>query len=82
MFKSVLDNYGVDGIHFDYIRFPNAEVCQCPACRKELSGRAAVNWPLGLALIDQSDTQATWFDYRSDLIHDLAEEFATAIRKW
>jgi hypothetical protein len=35
-----------------------------------------------MALIDQSDTQATWFDYRSDLIHDLAEEFATAIRKW
>ncbi len=82
MFKSLLDNYGVDGVHFDYIRFPNAEVCQCPACRKELSRRASVNWPLGLALIDESDTQAAWFDYRGDLIHDLAEEFATAIRKW
>ena len=62
--------------------FPNAEVCQCPACRKELSRRASVNWPLGLALIDESDTQAAWFDYRGNLIHDLAEEFATAIRKW
>ena len=82
MFKNLLDNYGVDGIHFDYIRFPNAEVCQCPACRKELSRRASVNWPLGLELIDQSDTQAAWFDYRTDLIHDLTEEFATAIRKW
>ena len=83
MFKSLLDNYGVDGVHFDYIRFPNAEVCQCPACRKELSRRASVNWPLGLALIDESDTQAAWFEHhRGDLIHDLAEEFATAIRKW
>ncbi len=82
MFKNLLDNYGVDGIHFDYIRFPSAEVCQCPACRKELSRRASVDWPLGLDLIDQSDTQAAWFDYRTDLIHDLTEEFATAIRKW
>jgi peptidoglycan/xylan/chitin deacetylase (PgdA/CDA1 family) len=81
IFKDLLDHYGVDGIHFDYIRFPNAEVCQCPACRKELSRRASVAWPLGLELIDQSDTQAAWFDYRSDLIHDLTEEFATAIRK-
>ena len=82
MFKNLLDNYGVDGIHFDYIRFPNAEVCQCPACRKELSSRAMVNCPLGLELIDQSDTQAAWFNYRTDLIHDLTEEFALAIRKW
>jgi peptidoglycan/xylan/chitin deacetylase (PgdA/CDA1 family) len=82
MFKDLLDNYGVDGIHFDYIRFPNAEVCQCATCRKELSRRASVDWPLGLELIDQSDTQAAWFDYRTDLIHDLTEEFTTAIRKW
>ncbi len=82
VFKKLLDNYGVDGIHFDYIRFPNAEVCQCPACRKELSRRASVDWPLGMELIDQSDSQAAWFDYRTDLIHDLTEEFATAIRRW
>ncbi len=82
MFKNLLDNYGVDGIHFDYIRFPNAEVCQCAACRKELSRRASVDWPLGLELIDQSDTQAAWFDYRTNLIKDVTEEFATAIRKW
>jgi hypothetical protein len=30
----------------------------------------------------ESDTQAAWFDYRGDLIHDLAEEFATAIHEW
>ena len=82
MFKNLLDNYSVDGIHFDYIRFPNAEVCHCPACRAELTRRAGVKWPLGMELIEQSNAQAAWFDYRSDLIHDLAEEFATAIRKW
>ncbi len=81
-FKNLLENYGVDGIHFDHIRFPSADVCHCPACRNELSRRASVNWPFGLELIDQCDTQAVWFDYRADLIHDLTEEFATAIRKW
>ncbi len=82
MFRNLLDNYRVDGIHFDDIRFPNADVCQCPACRADLSRRAAVKWPPGVELIDRSDTQAAWFDYRSDLLHDLTNEFATAIRNW
>jgi hypothetical protein len=37
----------------------------------EQARRAAVDWPLGHELIDQSDTQAAWFDYRTDLIHEL-----------
>ena len=44
MFKSLLDNYLVNAIHFNYIRFPTADVCQCPACRKELS-RAVLSQP-------------------------------------
>ena len=82
LFKNLLDNYGVDGIHFDDIRFPSADVCHCRACRSELSRRASVDWPLGLELIDQTDTQAVWFDYRTGLIRDLTEELGAAIRKW
>ena len=82
MFKNLIDNHGVDGIHFDDIRFPSADDCHCPACRNELSRRASVNRALGLELIDHCDTEGGWFDYRTDLIHDLTEEFTGAIRKW
>ncbi|MBN1269759.1 MAG: family 10 glycosylhydrolase [Kiritimatiellae bacterium] len=38
----------VDGLHLDYVRFPDAGTCICPACRKafeqSLGGRVAA-WP-------------------------------------
>jgi len=38
--KDILDNYEVDGLHLDYIRYPNSEVlipypCMCDACRAQ-----------------------------------------------
>ena len=81
MFKDLLDHYGVDGIHFDYLRFPDAKVCKCSSCRQALARKPAVDWPLGNGL-DGLDKEATWLDYRSELIRGMAEEFTTAIRKW
>ena len=39
---------GVDGIHFDYIRYPGESSCFCPGCRarfEEKIGRKVANWP-------------------------------------
>jgi uncharacterized lipoprotein YddW (UPF0748 family) len=40
--------YQVDGLHFDYIRYPDGEHCYCDGCRKRFeaqSGRAVAHWP-------------------------------------
>ncbi|MBN1477910.1 family 10 glycosylhydrolase, partial [Candidatus Sumerlaeota bacterium] len=40
--------YDVDGIHFDYIRYPNGDCCYCPQCRARFEaemGQAVANWP-------------------------------------
>jgi uncharacterized lipoprotein YddW (UPF0748 family) len=44
----VARKYEVDGLHFDYIRYPDGEHCYCQGCRSRFeadSGRKVINWP-------------------------------------
>jgi uncharacterized lipoprotein YddW (UPF0748 family) len=44
----VARKYPVDGLHFDYIRYPDSEHCYCDGCRQRFeaqSGRPVVDWP-------------------------------------
>lgn len=44
----VVRNYDVDGIHFDYIRYPNSDYCYCSGCRERFqnqAGQTVANWP-------------------------------------
>ncbi len=44
----VARRYAVDGLHFDYIRYPNANACYCAGCRARFEAAAGVkltNWP-------------------------------------
>ena len=44
----VVRNYNVDGIHFDYIRYPDSDYCYCAGCASRFqsqTGRAVTNWP-------------------------------------
>jgi len=44
----VAKNYDVDGIHFDYIRYPDSEHCYCNGCRERFEkhiGEKIADWP-------------------------------------
>jgi uncharacterized lipoprotein YddW (UPF0748 family) len=44
----VVRNYNVDGIHFDYIRYPDSDCCYCTGCSvrfQSQTGRTVTNWP-------------------------------------
>ena len=44
----VVRNYDVDGIHFDYIRYPNSDYCYCSGCSTRFQSQTAqtvTNWP-------------------------------------
>ncbi len=44
----VARKYPVDGLHFDYIRYPGPECCYCDGCRRRFeaeSGRPVTDWP-------------------------------------
>ncbi|MCL2743875.1 MAG: family 10 glycosylhydrolase [Planctomycetaceae bacterium] len=44
----VAKNYDVDGIHFDYIRYPGSDHCYCDGCRERFEkhvGEKITDWP-------------------------------------
>ena len=44
----VVANYDVDGVHFDYIRYPNSHHCYCDGCRTRFESEEGVTvgvWP-------------------------------------
>jgi len=44
----VARKYPVDGLHFDYIRYPGRHFCYCDGCRRRFeaaSGRPVADWP-------------------------------------
>jgi len=44
----VVRNYDVDGIHFDYIRYPDSDYCYCTGCSARFqsqTGQTVTNWP-------------------------------------
>jgi len=44
----VAKNYDVDGIHFDYIRYPGSEYCYCNGCKERFEkhvGTKITDWP-------------------------------------
>ena len=74
--------YQVDGIHFDYIRYPDAEGCFCPACRERFEkalGRAVAHWPADTRSDDA--TRAAWLDFRRDQITRVVAGTSDAVRK-
>ena len=44
----IVEKYDVDGLHFDYIRYPDGDHCYCDGCRERFeaaSGKKVKNWP-------------------------------------
>ena len=55
--------YPVDGLHFDYIRYPDGEHCYCDGCRKRFeadSGKPVSNWPADCYRGPRRNEYRTW----------------------
>jgi uncharacterized lipoprotein YddW (UPF0748 family) len=61
----VVRNYDVDGIHFDYIRYPDNEHCFCPGCRERfgrVAGAPLAPWPR--EVLAEGPLRQQWLDWR------------------
>ncbi len=61
----VARNYDVDGIHFDYIRYPDGEHCFCAGCRERFErglGHSVANWPRDVRA--NGDLHQLWLEWR------------------
>ncbi len=65
----VARDYDVDGIHFDYIRYPDGEHCFCAGCRTRFERsirRTVANWPTDV--LAGGSLRQPWLEWRRDNI--------------
>lgn len=80
----VARNYAVDGVHFDYIRYPDENACFCAGCRARFEarlGRKVSAWPGDTRA--NPDIQQAWYAFRRDNITKVVKavsEQARAVR--
>lgn len=86
--QEVLTGYAVDGIHLDYVRYPDANTCFCVGCRGRFEkerGAKIRDWP---EVVQRGELRERYNAWRSDQItsfvravHDLAKKASGATRR-
>jgi uncharacterized lipoprotein YddW (UPF0748 family) len=77
----VVRDYPVDGIHFDYIRYPDADACYCDGCRDRFQaqfGCHAASWPEQVITGDLAEAFQQW---RRQAITDLVRAVSVQARR-
>lgn len=76
---------GPDGIHFDYIRYPDGGHCFCNGCRRRFEarlGHTVTNWPAVLRGENVSaGLKAAWKDFRTANITAVVKAVAERVHK-
>jgi len=73
---------GVDGVHLDYIRYPDESHCFCSGCRTRFEAQYALsltNWPAQVR--QDPDVKAKWREFRITNITALVKGVSTRIHK-
>ena len=78
----VARKYDVDGLHFDYIRYPDREGCFCQGCRTRFEtaiGRKVNTWPADVR--NDADLASKWLDFRRQQITTVVAAVAARARQ-
>ena len=73
---------GVDGLHFDYIRYPGPDSCFCDGCRARFEaqiGRKVGEWPTDVRA--DTDLAARWKTFRCAAISALVKTVSARVRR-
>jgi len=78
----VARNYEVDGVHFDYIRYPDSDACFCEGCRTRFEavlGQAVAKWPEDARTAGA--VRERWLDFRRANIDTVVRRVAEGARQ-
>jgi uncharacterized lipoprotein YddW (UPF0748 family) len=78
----VARKYDVDGVHFDYIRYPGRDGCFCDGCRQRFEkavGRKVAEWPADARR--DAALEAKWLAFRREQITAVVSAVAEQARK-
>lgn len=77
----IVRKYEVDGLHFDYIRYPGPEGCYCDGCRERFShdtGKTVKDWP---SEVITGPRREEYIDWRCEQITRLVRAVHEQARK-
>ena len=83
--ESVLEiarKYDVDGLHFDYIRYPGRQACFCSGCRRRFEramGAKVKSWPADVR--NNKSLADRWLDFRRGQITSVVAAVAERARQ-
>ncbi len=78
----VARQYDVDGLHFDYIRYPGRDGCFCDGCQRRFEdaiGERIAHWPSDVR--EKPELEQKWLDFRRRQITTVVAEVATQARR-
>jgi hypothetical protein len=73
---------GLRGLHLDYIRFPDADHCFCPSCRRAFElehGKALDEWPA--AVLAPGALREDFLRWRAGGIRDFVRDLSVELRR-
>ena len=79
-----LAKMGPDGVHFDYIRYPDANHCFCDYCRKcfeKQIGREVAGWPKAVSESADVALAAEWCKFRCGNVTAIVKGVAERVRR-
>ena len=83
LMMELVKKYDVDGVHFDYMRFPYEPLCYCNTCRKEFTQQTGLRidkWPDDVW--KGGKYREIYLDWRRELITSSAREIAAEIHRY
>lgn len=78
----IATNYAVDGIQYDFIRYPSEQGCFCPRCRalfEQETGAAVKDWPKDVQ--KGGERHDAWVEFRCRRISAIVQRVSTAVRQ-
>lgn len=79
----VARNYDVDGLHFDYIRYPDHDHCFCAGCRTRFENAAKISlqkWPRDVLV--EGPLRQQWLDWRRTNITTVVKAVSEQVRSF
>jgi len=75
-------NYDVDGVQYDFIRYPNRQGCYCAKCRalfEKESGAPVKSWPADV--LEGGPRAAAYVEFRCERISAIVRHVSAAVRR-
>jgi uncharacterized lipoprotein YddW (UPF0748 family) len=83
LMMEVVRKYDIDGVHFDYMRYPYEPLCYCITCKEKFAqetGLPLENWPADVW--KGGKYREIYLDWRRELITSSARDIAAAIHAY